>query len=228
MRTVKLLLLVWSIGFLGGVLLYLLRLLGVIRVKGYKSWKFEPDKRKGLVVLFRHPSMKETVILPMLLFPRYLLNLSLIPHQTPDTKWYRLLPFLHPMFIPVERGNSVGEIRALRAMKVHLRKGGILLVAPEGGRTWKGTEFKSLVDGRVCVIPRPENGIDLNTPVVRRFKRGVGSLLGDGTPVLVVWVEPRGRGLDIRIGSRQSFDASFPRDRIPDALEDIMLRLAEK
>ncbi|MDP3901009.1 MAG: 1-acyl-sn-glycerol-3-phosphate acyltransferase [bacterium] len=226
-------LLAWTVGFLIGVLLWTFRLVGLVKVVGSAPWKFRADPGQGLLVIYRHPSMKEVLAVPSLFFPWYLLNRDRIPFQTPDLGNYYAPWWMAPLrsvLIPVERGSPVREARSFVRMRSHLRSGGTLAIAPEGGRTWKGEEFKMLTrEGEIIIVPALEGARpNLKKPILRRFKSGVGKLAADGVPVLPIWVEPRWKyGLRIVVGEPVTFDV-LPGREITEHLEDIMLQLAER
>ena len=123
----------------------------------------------------------------------------------------------------------MGEGEAGLRIKSALQEGRTVVFAPEGGRTWKGREFKAIdKDGMIVTFPRPEHGVDLSGPVIRRFRNGIKGVVAENVTILPIWVQSRGWRTNITIGDPSSFPASFPERDIPTALEDIMLRLAEK
>jgi len=78
----KLLTVAWTLGLWGGLVFCLLRLAGVIRILGYQKKKFIPPKG-GLIVIYRHPSLREPAFLPFLFFPWFLFDSRFVPFSTP-------------------------------------------------------------------------------------------------------------------------------------------------
>ena len=102
----------------------------------------------------------------------------------------------------------MGEARALRRMQEKLLEGKILILAPEGGRTFKGEEFKVIRGGEIEVVKGlPE--VDLrDNKALRRFKPGISWLVfNTKSEVLPVWTE----GGERVIPNRFSFKLPFPR-----------------
>ncbi|HEY4476144.1 MAG: hypothetical protein UY78_C0015G0002 [Parcubacteria group bacterium GW2011_GWA1_53_13] len=219
-----------SIGLVGGFIFFFLKMFRVVEVRGYERWKFESKDGKGVLLLHRHSSMRETVFLPMILSREYMRHPLKSPCGTPDSKnyydkWWFFIA--RPIAISVPRGNQYGQMRALREMLCALQSGRIIILAPEGGRTFKGKEFKRIDEqGRICTMPRPQDGVDLTQPIIRRFQPGV-ALLAHAAVVVPVWVvSGRGWSQRITIGTPFSIDSSVPREEIRDILEAAMLHTA--
>src|SRR4030042_5493739 len=200
----------WSIGLLGGLFLWLLRITTRVKVQGYSRSKLEP-RDKGLILIHNHPSLWEPALLPFLFFPWYLFSLRFVPFSTPDKinyhdKWW--FSFFRIVCIPIERGNLKGEVRALKGMKERLAEGKILILAPEGGRSFKGEEFKIVRRGEIEVV-KGLSEIDLKDDILlRRFKSGIGWLVfNTKAVVLPVWTE----GGERVIPNGPSFQLPFPR-----------------
>ncbi len=225
---------VWTVGILGGLLLNLLRLPRIVKVTGYRKDKFIPSG-KGLVVIYRHPSFREPALVPFLFFPWFLFDTRLVPFSTPSKpdqydRWW--LKAVRPVCIPVERGSHRMVDRTLQRMKARLDQKGVLLMAPAGGREFKGTAFKWVKAGKVEVtrLPPGQNYRDLlkesEGRVMRRFQTGIGWLL-DNTKatVLPVWVETGRIRMHIIIGEQTRLPDGFSRKATVEALEDLLLAL---
>lgn len=204
---IRLFVVTWSIGFLGGLFLWLLRITARVKIQGYNRSKFDP-KGKGLILVHNHPSLWEPALIPFLFFPWYLFSSRFVPFSTPDKinyhdKWWFSL--LRAVCIPIERGNLKGEARALIRMKERLVDGKVLILAPEGGRTFKGEEFKVIKGEKIEVLPELDSKDDI---VLRRFKPGIGWLVYNSKAiVLPVWTE----GGQKVIPNGPSFKLPFPR-----------------
>ena len=158
---IRLIVMAWSIGLLGGLFLWFLRITTRVKVQGYSRSKFDP-KGKGLILVHNHSSLWEPALFPFLFSPWYLFSLRFVPFSTPDKinyydKWW--FSFFRAVCIPIERGNLKGEVRALKEMKDRLADGKILILAPEGGRTFKGEEFKVIRRGKIEVVRRGTPGV---------------------------------------------------------------------
>lgn len=207
---IRLIVIAWTIGILGGLFLWLLRITTLVKIQGYNRRKFDP-KGKGLILVHNHPSLWEPALFPFLFFPWYLFSFRFVPFSTPDKinyydKWWFFL--LREVCIPIERGNLKGEARALKGMKERLAKGRVLILAPEGGRTFKGEEFKVLKHGKTEVV-KELSEVDLDDGVaLRRLKSGVGWLVFNTKAiVLPVWTD----GGEKIIPNEATFKLPFPR-----------------
>ena len=110
--------------------------------------------------------------------------------------------------IPIERGNLKAEARALKQMQEKLVEGRIIIIAPEGGRTFKGEDFKIISGGKIEVVKGlPETDLR-NKKALRRFKPGIARLIfRTKCKTLPVWTE----GGERVIPNEFSFKLPFPR-----------------
>jgi 1-acyl-sn-glycerol-3-phosphate acyltransferase len=209
-KKIKLFTAVWSIGLLGGLFLWVLRITGRVEIKGYDRRNLDP-KNRGLILIHNHPSLWEPVLLPFIFFPRYLVSYRFIPFSTPDKhnyydKWW--FYFFRTVCVPIERGSPKGEARALKQMQEMLLDGGILIIAPEGGRTFKGDKFKSITGEIIDTINEPALIRSNHSKKIRRFKSGIGHLVfNTKAEILPVWTE----GGDRVIRNGLAFKLPFPR-----------------
>ena len=225
----KLLALAWSVGLFGRLVIFAFQAAGLVRVEGMRNLQGLLSQDQGFLVIHRHPSMRETVIIPLLFFPSFLWNPWRTPVVTPDERNY-YKPWwcapMRPAAIPVPRGNKEGEIKALFRMRQVLKEGRPLVLAPEGGRTFKGKEFKYLLPcGRTRVSLASDGGVDLSLPVIRRFKNGVQILCNNGTPVLPVWVDSTKWRTRIVFGEPTTVPQG---ENAVEALEDLILHTAPR
>lgn len=207
---IKLFIVAWSIGLWGGLFLWLLRITTRVKVYGYNRRKLDP-RDKGLILIHNHPSLWEPALLPFLFFPWYLFSLRFVPFSVPDKKnyydkwWFSLF---RAVCIPMERGNLKGEARALRQMQERLAEGKILILAPEGGRTFKGEEFKVVRGGEIEVAKSLPETDSRDNKALRRFKPGIGWLVfNKKVEILPAWTEAGERV----IPNEFSFKLPFPR-----------------
>ena len=164
------------IGYLLGIIFRILCLFRIIKVS---HWERFPHFKGRLVLVSNHPSLLEPILLPALFFWEYLFHpFKLAPWSTPDKqnyydKWYWF--WLRPRAIPIERRDPGGKARALVKMIRVLKKGGIIILFPEGGRTFKGERFH---------FSKKEN------KKIRDFEGGIGWIVAKtGATVLPVWVD---------------------------------------
>ncbi|MBI1985020.1 MAG: 1-acyl-sn-glycerol-3-phosphate acyltransferase [Candidatus Wildermuthbacteria bacterium] len=221
---------VWIIGPVLLIGIFTARFLGLLHIQGYSSEKFRTKNGEGLLVIHRHPSMRETLIIPVLFLSQCIFHFSRVPLITPDKRniygqIIRRMP-LRVISIFIDRGNFMGQGRALLKIRKALAEGRSVVLAPEGGRTWKGKEFKTITAKGEILIFRPEGAVDLSKPVIRRFQEGVRKVVAPNVAVLPIWVKSKGWRTTIKIGYPFGISKSVPACEIPELLEDSMLQLA--
>lgn len=207
---IKLLSVSWTIG-IGGMLLFWFYLLTTrVRIQGYTWNKLKPKKNKGLILIHNHPSLWEPAVLPFLFSPWYLFSPRFVPFSTPDKKNYydKWWFFYRAVCIPVERGNLKEEARALMRMQKKLKEGGVIIMAPEGGRTYKGEEFKVIKNGKIEIVKDLSEDDLKSCKAVRRFKSGVSRLVyNTEAEIIPLWTEG---GEDV-VQNRNNALYTFPR-----------------
>jgi 1-acyl-sn-glycerol-3-phosphate acyltransferase len=192
-RKIKILVLVWTIGVLGGISFWLLVLFGRIRLKGYQRRKFNPGN-KGLVLISNHPSLLDPIILCFLFFWSYLFSFKRIPYSTPDKKNYYDKWWFWPfrlVSVPIERGSRKKELVSLKRIRKLVKERKVVILFPEGGRTFKGKEFKFSETGER----------------LRKFPIGIRKIfLGMDCEILPIWL----RGTDNVWENQLDFPDVFP------------------
>lgn len=200
----------WTIGIIGMLLFWFYWLTTRLSLQGYSWKKLKPGKNKGLIIIHNHPSLWEPAVLPFMFSPLYLFSPRFVPFSTPDKKNYydKWWFFYRAVCIPVERGNLKEEARALMRMQKKLKEGGVIIMAPEGGRTYKGEEFKVIKNGKIEIV-KDISDIDLtSTKAVRRFKAGIGRLVyNTEAEVIPLWTE----GGEEVVQNKSNALYSFPR-----------------
>ena len=200
---------------------------------GYQKTRFVPPEG-GLIVIYRHPSLREPAFLPFLFFPWFLSNSRLVPFSTPAKDYYGKWWFwiFRPVCIPIDGGNHKVVVQTLERMKAKLDSGGVLVIAPGGGREFKGKTFKRLKDGKTETV-RITQGINYSDlaqeacgKIIRGFQSGIGWIL-DNTQatVLPVWVDKHRIRTKITIGEPTKPPNGLCRKEIVEFLENSLLSL---
>lgn len=237
-ETIKRWILLWTLGVVGGILFWLLVLLRVVKIKGYQREKLLPCKG-GLVVIYRHPSAKEPVLLPFLFFPWFLLELRYLPFSTPADYFYQQWWYapLRPVSLEIPRYKLREGEKALKKIKDLLNQGRIILFAPGGTREYKARHFKVIRKGKIKKVKlTPLMDYDIlnaryRGKTLNRFKPGIGWLLKNTQArILPIWVETKGIKIYLIIGEPLKIPRvpRYSRQEIVEKLEDNMLRLGEK
>lgn len=162
------------IGIPLGIVFAILLALGRIKVKGYVR-AIRLIARGKVIIAANHPSMFETLLIPLLFFPLYLVHLRFFVWSVPDR---RLLPprlrwlFWFLRCATLDRTNPESKKEAMSRLTAILKSNGIILIHPEAGRTDKGETFLMRGDRRV-----------------RHFVSGVPSLARNThAAILPLWV----------------------------------------
>jgi len=185
---------------LGWLFLGLLELFHVIRVH---NRYLIPWHHKGLLLISNHPSVWEPFVLYCLFIRRATFNpIQVFPYSTPDLKnfdkWYWTTFKDHFIFFPRgdKRACAIAHARAQRLLK----RGRIVIIFPEGGRTgtnpcdeWfvskKGYHLRPLKDGAVRLALR--TGCDV-LPV---WVKGAEEAMPRGSKLPKFW-----RRIDLFVG----------------------------
>lgn len=173
---IKLFALAWTFGIAGGLILLILKIFGRLELRSNIISTKKPNK--GLLLISNHPSLWEAAIFPFLFFPNYLWNSSFVPLSTPDKKNFydkRWFIFFRPICIPISREDGGNEVSALKKIIKSLQDGKIVILFAEGGRTYRGQEFRESKSGK---------------NKIRRFQSGVGLIAHQSkAPIVLVWTE---------------------------------------
>lgn len=226
--------LVYTYGFFGGVLFHLLRILTIIDVRHYERF---PQRKKKLILVSNHPSLFEPLLLPLLFLWGYIFYPNTFaPWSIPDYGNYfrNILYFwVKVRSIPVDRGNARGEMRALFKMKEILEEGGIIILFPEGGRTFKGKKFHFSKKGeRIRELKKGIAWLVLNTTdvaVLPVWVKGTDDVLPNNKkiPLLRFWK----KRITIKIGkvlTSEFFQGMQTKEEITKAIADSLLELADE
>lgn len=147
------------------------------------------NKKIGLIILSNHPSLFETLFLPILLWPRFTFFPSLTPVSTPDEKNFmkaKLFGFLSGLVrffmslvptIPISRGSKQAGGKSILNIIKELNNGAVLVFFAEGGRT--------------CKEKKPENFIYLENRKIRKFQSGIAGIIkkSENFIILPVWID---------------------------------------
>jgi len=220
-------------GIFIGVIFHLLKLLKIIKVPHWDSF---PHWQRKIILASNHPSLLEPFLLPALFFPEYLFSpFKYAPWSTPDRNnfykpWYWF--WLRSRAIPVNRGNTREELRALFQMKKVLDSDGIIILFPEGGRTFRGDDFLYSRSGkRIRVLKSGIGWLALKTKaqVVPVWVEGTDGVLPNSPHRLFSWLRFRNK-ITIKIGYPLRFPVS-PNDGKEEITQNIaqaLLKLSEE
>lgn len=199
-----------------------------------------PLWQRGVILVSNHPSLLEPILLPGLFLRQFLFHPFLFgPWSTPDQAnfqgiwWWWMRP--RAVFVP--RGEGRLQMQALQHIRDILRKGDIVILFPEGGRTSSA--------GKQEVVLRSATGKSL-----RQLKAGL-AYWAQKTQALVVpvWIEGtdavlpnaadrkvlyhrfpkfRGHTITIRIGFGTRFARHDSKEKITQAITASFLQLADE
>lgn len=205
-----------------------------LEVQGKTKEKIIP-KKNGLLIISNHSSFLEPVVLPTLSFPRYFLNLKMVPVSLTEKRYYDnfLFSFLRRFCISINAKNHRTVRMGMKEAEGILKRGGIVAIFPEGTRTFNCERLNQF---RIS-----KTGKKLGT-----FKRGIEQLiLKTDCDVLPIWIDGgervviNGKGfpeillvrfwrkIKVLIGERYSGTKSLGRKNIAPYFEDIVLGLSD-
>lgn len=178
----------------------LLELFGVIRIH---NKHFIPQHPKGLLLISNHPSLWEPIVLNYLFIRQAIFNpTKYFPYSTPDQKnydkWYWTAFKNRFIFFP--RGNqracAIAHARTGRLLK----RGRIVIIFPEGGRTGKNKSNEWFVSEKGYRLRPLKSGaahlaLQTNCDVLPVWVKGAERVMPLGSKLPKFW-----RRIDIRIG----------------------------
>lgn len=180
-RKILFLIALYTMGSAVGLIILTLRLLKRIEIINYKGLpKYRNNPRlfkNGLIIASNHPSLLEPILIPGLFFDQYFLHpFKLSPWNMAEEKNYDNLfwKWAKARIIWVNRENPQKARQAFRQAKKIVNNGNILVLFPEGGRTFK--RKKKLISKKGKELGLLQEGISL-------------LILKTGAPVLFTWVE---------------------------------------
>ena len=175
------LLAIYTMGTALGLTFLILRLLGRIEIlhqERFPKYNRNPELFKnGLIVISNHLSLLEPLIVSALFFDQYFFHpFRLSPWNIPEEKNYdnKFWKWAKARIIWVDRTDSRKAIETFKKAKNVVNKGGILIIFPEGGRTFKRKhKLSSKKNKKIGVL-----------------QEGIGLLiLKTQAPVLPIWIE---------------------------------------
>jgi len=166
-------------GIFIGVCILILRAFGIWKVRGMENFPtLEQKGGRGLILASNHPSLLEPITLTSLFLHWYILRPNYAPWNIAEITNYRrgLFRLMGTRLIFVDRKKTLSETRAILLTRKILKSGAVVIIFPEGGRTFKG--------------PADQFRVGKNGKKIRVFKNGVGFLATQTQAmVLPVWVE---------------------------------------
>jgi len=171
---------IYTMGTVIGESFVLLRILGRIRIthwERFPKYNRNPELfRKGLILVSNHPFLLEPLLVAGLFFTQYLVHpFKLSPYNIPEEKNYNNIwwQWARARIIWVDRESSEKARQTFTKVKNIVNSGGIVILFPEGGRTFKRKKLYSQKGKAVAIL---QEGIGL---LIRKTQ----------APVLFIWVE---------------------------------------
>lgn len=170
-----LLLVIYPFGLLLALTFKVLQWTKIIKIKHFDRF---PHCTEKIILIANHPSMMDPFLMSILFSRGFIKNpFKFSPLNVPDKRifydsWYWF--WLRPILIPVDRTSKRAEAGSLFQIKSAINCGRVVVIFPEGGRTFKGEHFIYSRGGKR----------------IRTLKGGVGWLaLKTGALVVPVWIE---------------------------------------
>ena len=227
-------LVIYPFGILLAILFLLFRWLGYIKVL---HWERFPHFREKTILVANHPSMLDPFLLAAMFFKGYLINpLKYGPLLVADkgnfyNSWYWF--WLRPFLIPVGRGDKHSEAASFLRIKKALDKGRVIIIFPEGGRTFKGERFLYSKEGKR--IRTLKGGIALlirktKAMVVPVWIEGTERFLPNSKHKLFTRFQLSKKAMAVKIGEPLQFqaDENTKREEIVQVIASSLLQLADE
>ncbi len=231
-------LVIYPFGVILAAVFLLLRLLKYIKIL---HWERFPHFRKKIILVANHPSMLDPFLAVALFFKGYLLNpLKYGPLVVSDKKnfwdsWYWF--WLRPFLIPVDRGNKRSEAKSFLLIKKALEAGRVVIIFPEGGRTFCGERFLYSESGKKMRILK--GGVALlvrktNASVIPVWFEGTDRVLPNSRKTLFTRFRIRRKTtIFVKIGEPLHFKTeelggSCDREEITQVIASALLNLADE
>ncbi len=180
-RKIPFLVAVYVMGTVVGLIILMLRSfrrIEIINYKGLPKYKDNPELFKnGLIVVSNHRSLLEPILIPGLFFGHYFSHpFKLSPWNVAEEKNYDNIfwRWAKARIIWVDRQDTQKARKSFRQAKQVVNGGSILVLFPEGGRTFK--RKKKLTSKRGKEIGLLQEGVGL-------------LILKTKAPVLFIWIE---------------------------------------
>lgn len=178
----------WTVGLGGWIFFKLWMLYGRLKVDGYSIKKLLPPDNGLTIAVHKHPSLWEVFALPLILcYPHCLYDKRFVPFSLPDRKNYGQIwfSFIKPFVLPLNRENS-GKFKAgIRTLLKELKNINFLIIAPEGGRTFKGEKFKYIENDGQIKTGSWEEAKD-KPANIRVFEKGILTIVKHAVNVKIV------------------------------------------
>ncbi|MEK7658286.1 MAG: lysophospholipid acyltransferase family protein [Patescibacteria group bacterium] len=232
LELVAITLVIYPFGVILTAAFLLLRRLKYIKVL---HWERFPHFKEKIILVANHPSMLDPFLAVALFFKGYLLNpLKYGPLVVSDKKnfwdsWYWF--WLRPFLIPVDRGNKRDEAVSFLRIKKALEAGRVIIIFPEGGRTFCGDRFLHSESGKK--IRTLKGGVALlvrktNASVVPVWFEGTDKVLPNSRTKLFTKFRFRKKTLIlIKIGESLRFQTE-EREEITQVIASALLYLADE
>lgn len=234
-RAIAVLFLTWPAGLLVGIWFLAGRIRKGVRLLHAERFPESKNLQK-IIIVSNHPSVIDPFLVAGLLFKYYFFHpLKHYPLIVADKIgfydcWW-FWPF-RPVMVPVDRDDKRKQAFALLKIKKAIDCGRIVIIFPEGGRTFKGNEWL------YC-----QNGNDQNGGRIRPLRGGVGLLVQKtGATVLPIGIMGSDRiapnskhklwtgfnffsTVTINIGEPVNFDPQLSRDEVTQQISARLLSL---
>ena len=221
----------------------LLFLLGSLRVRGRCKFLITGYEhllaiREQTILVSNHPSVIDPFIVAALLIPKFLAHpIRFCPRIVADKKifydkWFMF--WLRPIMIPVDRGDRRSEATSLITIIRAIKQGGVVIIFPEAGRTFKGEKFLFSKTGKMVRIL--SGGIGLiatrtNATILPIWLDGTDHVLPNSRKGLLhrfSWLRLFSKCATIRIGKSFSIPTTCTREEAIQQVANAILALADE
>lgn len=236
-EALALLFVAYPVGILFGLWFLAGRLLGRVKIL-HEERLPSADGMDKVILVSNHPSVIDPFLIGSLLFRYYFWHpLKHAPLVVADRlnfydRWW-FWP-LRSVIVPVDRDDKRKKALVIIKIKKAIECGRMILIFPEGGRTFKGKEGEFLSGQNGSRLRKLEEGVGLlvqrtGAKVLPMGIKGSDKVIPNSRRRLWNWsrIDVR-KKISINVGDAMNFDSALPREQVTQEIGKKLLQLIDE